>query len=95
MEVYATFFQGAVIFFIVGVWTSYLDILFQDEFTDNKRAGRGFWTTISLTAIAVAAILLVHYFFVNVKNGGTKASKQFINIHPHETRDIEMGGGDI
>jgi len=95
MREYVTFFQGAVIFFIVGVWTAYLDILFQDIFTDNDTAGRGFWTTISLTAIAVGVILLVHYLFVDVENAGTEAKKQFINIHAHKTKAIETGGGDV
>lgn len=89
MREYVTFFSGAVIFFTVGVWTAYLDILFQDEFTDNETAGRGFWTTVALTAIAVAVLLLVHYLFIEEKDG-TEAKKQFINIHAHESRAIEL-----
>lgn len=98
MREYVTFFIGAVIFFIVGVWAVYLDILFQDVFTDNETTGRGFWTTISLSAIAIAVILLVHYLIVEPKNG-TEASGQFINIHAHKSKALKIEGdvdiGDV
>ena len=90
MSQYATFLQGGIIFFTVGIWVAYLDSLFQDEFTDNDSAGRGFWTTVSLTAIAVAVLLLVHYLVIDGKGRGTSARKQFLNIHAHETRAIEL-----
>ena len=87
-----TFVLGAIIFFITGVWFAFLDELFQDLFTDNENAGRGFWVTVALTAFAVGAIIIIYYVFVanNKKDGGTEAKKQFINIHAHPTKEIHL-----
>nr|QBK92255.1 MAG: hypothetical protein LCPAC304_06020 [Pithovirus LCPAC304] len=90
MREYITFTIGAIIFFSIGTIFAFLDTLFQDEFTDNESAGRGFWTTLSLITISVAAIILIHYLFVNSKNGGTEAKSQFINIHAHETKALDL-----
>jgi len=91
MREIVTFVLGAIIFFITGVWFAFLDELFQDLFTDNENAGRGFWVTVALTAFAVAAIAIIYYAFVaNEDDGGTEAKKQFINIHSHPTRELNL-----
>ena len=92
MREIVTFLLGAIVFFIVGVWFAFLDELFQDIFTDNGNVGRGFWITIALTAFAAAAIIIIYYVFVKNKSdgGSTEAKKQFINIHAHPTRELNL-----
>jgi len=90
MREIVTFVLGAIIFFIVGVWFAFLDELFQDVFTDNENAGRGFWITIALTAFAAIAIIIIYYIFVANRDNGTEAKQQFINIQSHPTRELNL-----
>lgn len=93
MLMYVNFFQGAVIFFIVGVWTSYLDVLFQDEFTDNDNNKRGFWTTVALTVIAISVLIFVHYTLVAPQLHKNNKQKQFLNIPQDESDNPEAAIG--
>jgi len=90
MKEIVTFILGAIIFFIVGVWFAFLDELYQDVFTDNENAGRGFWVTIALTSFAAIFIIIIYNLFVDTASNGTEAKKQFINIHSHPTRKINL-----
>ncbi len=90
MREVVTFVLGAIVFFIVGVWFAFLDELFQDLFTDNENTGRGFWITIALTAFAAAAIAIIYYVFIENSEDGTEAKQQFINIHSHPTRELNL-----
>ena len=87
MRQYVAFLIGAIIFFAVGTIFAYLDILFQDIYTDNENDGRGFWITVSLIVISIAAIIIIHYLFAK---GGTSAKSQFINVHAHETSALRL-----
>jgi len=90
MREVVTFVLGAIVFFITGVWFAFLDELLQDLFTDNENAGRGFWITVALTAFAVALIAIIYYGFIEGVEDGTEAKKQFINIHSHRSRELNM-----
>lgn len=91
MREVVTFVLGAIIFFITGAWFAFLDELFQDIFTDNKNSGRGFWVTLALTVFAFAALAILYYIFVeNGEGKGTEAKNQFINIHSHPKREVNL-----